>query len=136
MSNSQWMGYGYGKGTKKEENAAYGKIIDFLLGLFLFWICEWDEVFLSSPKQKMLANSTSLWWLQSCIYILPVHWAGICHFLHHLQLAAVIGGGGQGAQFLILKKFTKSSKTWNVSRPQAMSFLPFPSLPGACNFYS
>lgn len=87
------------KKEKKEEGVAYSKIIEFLFGSFLFWICRWGEVFLGSPKQKIPANRTSLWWFQSNISILPVHWTGICHFTHPSHLAAVIWERGRACIF-------------------------------------
>ena len=87
------------KKGKKVEGVTSSKIMEFILRSFLFWICRWGEVFLGSPKQKILANRTSLWWFQSSIYILPVHWTGICHFIHPSHLAAVIWGRGRAGIF-------------------------------------
>ena len=45
--------------------------------------------------QKILANSTSRWWFQSSIYILPVHWAGFVISYIIYNLLQWFGGGGR-----------------------------------------
>lgn len=49
-----------------------------------------------SPKNDCMSegnikmNSSALRWLHRAVSIRSVHWAGIFHFIHHLQLAAMI----------------------------------------------
>lgn len=63
-------------------------------------LCQWQASGYDSPKKKkkkdymsegnIKTNSPALQWLHRTVYIRSVHWTGIFHFIHHLQLAAVI----------------------------------------------
>lgn len=52
------------------------------------WVTKKKNDCMSEGNIKM--NSSALPWLHRSVSIRSVHWAGIFHFIHHLQLAAMI----------------------------------------------
>lgn len=61
-------------------------------------VCQWHAYECEVTRKKndcvsegnIKTNSSALLWLHRSVSIRAVHWAGIFHFIHHLQLAAMI----------------------------------------------